>query len=243
MAVSGALARATEQTAEQELPGMRPTRWSVNLFKPARVRPTTVVTSVIRKGRRIGLIDAELQQDGQSVARSRALFALASRTPSGEVWQPNHSLLAPPLELQPEVSEMRLYFSQHVGWTTRPEPHRNNSPKLIWHFAVVLVEGEQPTPFQLAASVADITSLVVNWGTRGLEFINADIDLVLTRLPTSMQVGLFATDRYQNDGISAGTVVMFDRDGSFGSATTVALANPVVRIDPGRPIDLTAFEN
>ena len=107
---------------------------------------------------------------------------------------------------------------------------------------MALVEDERPTPFQFIASVADLTSLVVNWGTAGVEFINADIDLVLTRLPVSMEVGLSAIDRSEADGISVGTAVVFDRDGPFGNASVVAVANPVSGVDPAnRRPDLSAF--
>ena len=231
-AVSGALARATERTADQAMPGMGPTRWAVDLYRPARFRPTMVITTVIKKGRRIGLIDAEMQQEGRSVARSRALFARASSTPANQVWKPEHALVAPPPDLLPFEGEMRLYYTENVGWTTRPDAHRNDAHLQIWHWPLIIVEGEQPTPFQLTATVADVTSLVVNWGSAGLEHINVDIDLALTRLPTSMELGLSALDRSENSGIATGTVIVFDRDGPLGSASIVALANPGAHVHP-----------
>jgi hypothetical protein len=241
-AVSGALARATERTADQVLPHMRPARWAVDLFRPARVRPTAVTTTVIRHGRRIGMIDAELRQGDAPVARSRALFVRPSPAPLGQVWRPNHLLSAPPPDLEPTGDDPRLFYSSQQGWTTKADSHQNGSHKQVWHFVMPLVEGEWPTAFQLIASVADLTSLVVNWGSAGVEFINADIDLVLTRLPVSMEVGLSAIDRSEADGISVGTAVFFDRDGPLGSASVVAVANPVSGVDPAnRRPDLTAF--
>jgi hypothetical protein len=243
MAVSGALARATERTADQMLPGMRPARWAVDLFRPARVRPTTVTTTVVRHGRRIGVIDAELSQEGRPVARSRALFARPSPTPAGRVWRPEHTLPAPPPDLRPTGDDPRLYYSRQQGWTTQADSHQNGSRKQVWHLPIPLVQEERPTPFQMIAGVADLTSLVVNWGTAGVQFINADIDLVLTRLPVSMEVGLSAIDRSEGDGIAVGTAVIFDREGRLGSASVVALANPVSGVDPAnRRPDLTAFE-
>ncbi len=242
MAVSGALARETERTADRVLPGMRPARWAVDLFRPARVRPTTVTTTVVRHGRRIGVIDAELSQGNGPVARSRALFARPAPTPRGQVWRPEHALPAPPADLLPSGDDRRLFYSRQRGWTTGTDSHQNGSHKQVWHLAVPLVAGERPTPFQMIASVADLTSLVVNWGTAGVEFINADIDLVLTRLPASMEVGLFANYRSECDGVSVGTAVIFDREGPLGSASVVALANPVSGVDPGnRRPDLSAF--
>lgn len=242
MAVSGALARATERTAGQVMPQMQPARWAVDLFRPARVRPTSVRTTVVRHGRRIGLIDAQLCQEGRPVARSRALFARPGPTPDGQVWQPEHTLPGPPPDLVPTGDDPRLFYSQQQGWTTGTDPHRNGSHKQVWHLPITLVAGERPTPFQMIAGVADLASLVVNWGASGVEFINADIDLVLTRLPMSSEVGLSAVDRSEGNGIAVGTAVVFDRDGPLGSASVVALGNPVSGVDPGnRSPDLSAF--
>jgi len=118
MAVSGALARATERAAGQVMPEMRPARWAVDLFRPARVRPTTITTTVVRRGRRIGVIDAELSQGNGPVARSRALFAHPSPTPAGQVWRPERTLPTPPPDLVPAGDDPRLFYSEQQGWTT-----------------------------------------------------------------------------------------------------------------------------
>jgi len=100
-AVSGLLARATERTAETAMPDKRPVRWTVDLFRVVGMHPTTVTTAVIRHGRRIGLVDAELSQLGRPVARSRALFALTGPNPDGDVWSSGRDLQAPPSGLAP----------------------------------------------------------------------------------------------------------------------------------------------
>lgn len=243
MAVSGALARATERAAALVMPEMRPARWHVDLFRPARVRPTTVATTVARQGRRVGIIDAELWQDDRPVARSRTLFTRPGSTPDGQVWRPDVVLpAAPPPTLSPVGDDPRLYYSEQVGWSTDTAVHHNASRKCIWHLPVILVEDEQATPFEMVATVSDMASLAANWGSAGVQFINADIDLVLTRLPLSMEVGLVAMDRIEQDGVAVGTAIVFDRAGQLGSATVVAVANPNRSIDPGdRRPDLSAF--
>src|SRR5664279_1651091 len=92
------------------MPDKRPARWTVDLFRPTRVRPTTITITVIRHGRRLGLIDAELLQEGQPVARSRALFAGPSETPEGQVRLPDRTFQAPPPDLLPHRDEQRLYY-------------------------------------------------------------------------------------------------------------------------------------
>jgi hypothetical protein len=107
-AVSAALARATERIAVDAFPDKRPVRWTVDLFRPAVMLPTTVTACIFRQGRRIGLIDAELVQNGKPVARSRALFAQPSSTPDGQVWTSSPTYQPPPADLRPVLGEPRL---------------------------------------------------------------------------------------------------------------------------------------
>jgi hypothetical protein len=232
-AVSAAMARATERVADDTLPDMRPVRWTVDLFRPPMMLPTIVTANIVRQGRRIGLIDAELIQNGRPVARSRALFAKPSATPDGQVWTPSSTFSPPPADLRTVSGEPRLYNSGHRGWTPNVQDHLGGGHKQTWHFPEPVVEGEEPTRFQMAAGVADVANLVMSWGSAGVEFINADITLAITRLPVAMELGLYALDRTVNDGIAVGTAAMFDRHGQLGTATVVTPANAANRVDIG----------
>jgi len=226
VAVSGALARASERAiAAAGRSDLRPVRWTLDLFRPATMRSCTTTATVVREGRRLCLVDATLEQDGTVVARAAALFLQVGETPRGEVWSPQHRLLPPPPELRPESTEPRLYFSEDVGWTGSPVDHQSRSRKQIWYSAVPVVHGEEPTAFQMVASVADVTNLVTNWGSAGLEFINADVTLAMSRLPTGTEVGLSALDHLEHDGIAIGTAIMFDRRGPIGTSSVSAMAN------------------
>ena len=75
--------------------------------------------------------------------------------------------------------------------------------------------------------------MVTNWGSHGVEHINADITLTLARLPVSREVGLAAVDRISAEGIAIGTATVFDRQGRLGTATVSALANTKRSIDFG----------
>jgi hypothetical protein len=85
----------------------------------------------------------------------------------------------------------------------------------------------------MAAAVSDVANLVMSWGSAGVEFINADVTLAITRLAVAMELGLYSLDRTVNDGIAVGTAAMFDRDGQLGTATVVTLANAGNRVDFG----------
>lgn len=231
-ALSGALARAAERTvAATGREDLRPTRWTVDLFRPAAMRTCRTRTVVRRSGRRVHLVDAMLEQDDRVVARASALFIQMAPTPEGDVWSPGWRPSPPPPDLEPVAREPRLYHSEGIGWTVSPTNHQHGRRKQTWHRAIPIVEEEEPSSFQMVASVADVANLVTNWGSAGLAFINADITLVLARLPAGLEVGLAARDRVVYDGIAVSTVVVYDRQGPLGTAAVSALANAHRAVD------------
>jgi Thioesterase-like superfamily len=237
MATSGALARAVEQAAgrlDGDTTTLRPVRWTLDLLRPAAMQESEIGTTLVRRGRRICLIEAALIQNSKPVAKATALFLAAGGAAHGDVWSPADTLTPPPTDMRPSTAEPRLYFSESAGWTSSPTRHQNADRKQIWHFPVPVIVGEPPTPFQQAPMTADLASLVSNWGAHGLEFINADITLALARPPSGLEVGLAAEQRATADGIAVGTATVFDRQGVIGTATVAALANGASAVDPRR---------
>lgn len=240
VAVSGALARVLEATvAATGRQDLRPARYTVDLFRPAAMVPTLVRATIVREGPRLCLVDAELEQDGVRRARASAVFLATGETPAGAVWSPTTRHEVPPEDLVPISDAPRppVFHSEDVGWATDFAAHQNGSRKQVWHTAVPIVEGEVPSPFQAVASVADATSMVTNWGSNGVEFINTDISLALARLPVSLEVGLVALERAEHGGIAAGCAVVFDREGVLGTAMVSSLANARRTVNFGEGFD------
>jgi hypothetical protein len=232
MAVSGALARAVERVVTDG--AFRPVRWTLDLCRVATLEPFTVHATVVRAGRRLCLVEGELVQEGSVVARARALFLKPPPDPGrGKVWTSADRRCPPPPNLAAAGREPRLYFSEGVGWTGAAADHHNAERKQSWLLPIQVLDGEQTTPFQYVASVADVASMVANWGDAGVEYINADVTLALTRLPVDLEVGLAAVERTETEGISVGTVAVFDREGSVGTVAVCALANAGRSVDPG----------
>ncbi|SFP80546.1 acyl-CoA thioesterase domain-containing protein [Amycolatopsis rubida] len=232
MATSGALARAAERAAG---PGLfRPARWTVDLLRPARYAPAATRTEIVRRGRRLCLVEATLWQGETLVGKGSGLFLAAGSPSAGRVWAPDGFPAPPPFDVFPETEEPRVFHSEGVGWTGSPEPHQNASRKTIWVFPQDIVRGERPTPFQHAATAADLVNLVTNWGEAGLEFINADLTLTLGRVPASdLELGLAADHRVEHDGIAVTTATVFDRAGPLGTVSGTALL-AAAPVDPRR---------
>ncbi|MEO6605190.1 MAG: thioesterase family protein [Aeromicrobium sp.] len=227
VAVSGALARGLEaKLAEIGRTDLHPARYTVDLFQPAKMAPCTVVTEVVREGRRLCLIDASLMQDDVRVARASCIFLKATESPDGVVWSPAEHPVPPPEDIVPISDEPRVpFFHSDAGWSQSFPEHQNPGRKTTWQAGLPVVLGEEATPFQSVAAIADATSMVVNWGTEGVQFINTDITLALARPPVSREIGLAATDRVEVDGVAVGTVEVFDRAGPLGTAMVTSLAN------------------
>lgn len=87
-AISGALARSAERAAAEldGAAGFRPVRWTVDLFRPAGMAPSTTEAVVVRSGRRLRLVDTAFLQDGRAVAHVRLLLLAIGAAAHGEVW-------------------------------------------------------------------------------------------------------------------------------------------------------------
>ena len=235
VALSGALARAAERCLTELGRGdLRPARWSVDLFKQARMVPCSFTAEVVREGSRICLVDVTMTQDGERVARASATFLKPTAAAAGKVWEPAERPAPPPLDVAPPSDEPRVPFLQSGdAWSQDFREHQNAERKACWNSAMPVVPDEPLTGFQAAAATADSASMVTNWGTRGVEYINTDIALTLAREPDGVEIGLLATDRVEHDGIASGTCAMFDRRGPLGTVTIASLSNARRSVDMG----------
>lgn len=236
VAISGLLARTLEATVRDAGRGdLVPARYHVDLFKQARRRPTTARATIVRESPRLVLLDAVVEQDGTPVARATSAFLKPTDTPDGEVWTGVDRGAPPPYDVAAESDAPRIpLFASELPWSDDFAAHQNGGRHATWQTGVPVVAGEERSPFQSVASIADATSMVTNWGSAGVEFINTDISLALVRTPASHEIGLRAVDHLASDGIAVGTAEVFDRAGPLGSATVTALANSRRTVDFAR---------
>jgi len=233
VATSGALGRAVERTAlDHGRDDLQPARFTVDLLKAPSMSPCRTRVEVLRDGPRILVLDAEFIQDDEIVARARALFLKPGETPSGSVWSDSEVPQPPPLEIAPISDDPHVpFFFSDAGWSQNFALHQNAGRKQMWQTTLPVVIGEPTTPFQGLAGAADSTSMVVNWGSEGVQHINTDITLSISRLPTGREVGLSALAWHAHHGIATGTVVLFDREGLLGTSTVTSLANAKRSVD------------
>ncbi|HET9500880.1 MAG TPA: acyl-CoA thioesterase domain-containing protein [Marmoricola sp.] len=238
VATSGALARRIERTVSEAGRGeLVPARYTVDLFRPASMEACRTTATIVREGPRLVLVDAVLSQrrDGADVpvARASCLFLAPSTEPAGHVWEPSERPGPPPLEVVPvsQGPHVPWFGSEESDWSQDFRTLQNPGRKATWQTAVPLLVDEEVTPFQAVASIADSTSMVTNWGSRGVEHINCDITLTLARRPAGTEIGIAALDRVSSAGIAVGTAQVYDRQGPLGTSLVTSLANARRTVD------------
>lgn len=223
--VGGLLGWAVERAVDD--PDLQPARLTVDLPAPVALEPIEAHTTVHHDRRRLRLVESVLTQRGTPVARGSALFLRRGAQPEGQVWSP--TLQLPPLPT--EDGAQPTLFMRTYGWGTElqnrdPDWADTSGPKYTWlHETRSLIDGEPLSAFVRAAMAADITASLANWGTSGLQFINADYTLTLSRLPEGPHIGMAALTHYSHDGVATGSAVLADRKGPIGSGVSVAIAH------------------
>lgn len=229
--VGGLLGYVVECDTAGVDPDFQPARLTVDLLRPVAMAPLDTRSTVLRRGRRLWLVDAELLQSGTVVARATALLLRRGPQPPDDAWTAPVGM--PALPPDPEDVGGRTTILWVFGGADHSRPTADLSgwqqtgPKSVWVREITpLIDGVALTPFVRAAIAGDYASSLTNFGSTGLPFINADYTLSLTRLPDGPHLGLAALTHESSGGISTGVAAMFDRLGPIGNATVTALANP-----------------
>lgn len=222
--VGGLLGWALERAIGD--PQFQPARLTIDLPRPTALQPVEVHASVRQDRRRLRLAEAVLVQNGAPVAQASALFLRRGPQPDGLVW--SQTVQMPELPMQ--EGDVESLFIRTYGWGAEiqnPDPHwpQTLGPKYTWlQETRPLVDAEPMTAFTRAAMAGDITASITNWGTQGLQFINVDYTLTLSRLPDGPQLGLGSLTHFSDDGVASGAAVLLDHNGPIGNCVSVAIA-------------------
>lgn len=226
-AVAAVIARQIEHQQANE--DFRPTRLTIDFFRPVPMRPLRVTTSTVRTGKRIKVADAEVLCDDEIVAHASCLLLKSSEQPVEKIWKPSRSPLVPPEVIPGEHPDSRgpIFGSDGhpTGWSRDITQHVGVTRKRMWALGMPAVEGDELSPFVAAAIVGEATSFVTNWSQGGVSFINSDLTLALSRMPNGLEMGIEADNHMSVDGIAIGTATLYDSLGSFGTCIVTSLSN------------------
>jgi hypothetical protein len=222
-----ALAARAIQRHEPD-PGQRLARVAVDILRPVPVAKVTVKTRMVRPGRRVALLEAVMEADGQEVLHARGWrIALTAGSPAARSPEP---AAIPPEQPLPAFFDGRLagYLSS-IEW--RFLSGGNFDPReraRVWSRPrIPLIEGEELSPMGRALLVADSGSGVsaVLDPTRFL-FINVDLTVALQRDPAGEWLLLDAATTIGDRGTGVAETVLSDADGPCGRAMQTLLVAP-----------------
>lgn len=217
--LSGLAARAAEKACAD--PEFQPARLTIDLFRSAPMSVLSVHTSVRRHGGRVRVVEVSITDGRNEVAWASVQFLRRSVNPEGEVWAALRWQVPAPAEIQAtpppyrSMGEFRRINHGHGPGLVR---------KQLWYREThALVEGEVASPFTRLGWAADLVSPIVNAGTHGLGYINADISLYASRLPSTGWIGFEANGHSATAGVSVGQCALYDERGTIGYVVTSAL--------------------
>lgn len=222
----GAVGALFAETLQDEMdPAYSPVRLTVDLMKPVPLQEMAVDAQVVRTGRRLQLLEADLRFEGTTVARA-TMLALRPVPLEGEGFNPDVVL----------PTDTPAVATDH--WGLDPEQESFIGGAMDFRFILnegqlgggvawfrlrrdVFDDGVAPSPLARAAAASDVGGAVS--ARRGGEFpsvsfINADISVHLGRLPDGDWIRLTSTSTWEPTGIGAVASQLSDAAGPFGRA-------------------------
>jgi hypothetical protein len=228
-AVSGLLTRALHRLASP-VP-MRVSRITVEMFRGVPMTPLRVETRVLRAGRRIQSVEANLFDKETQVARATGLRV--RREPSMSIVETNEILDArlgtPPKAVIPPF-QPRPGFDIPPGFINAIDFVRDNSPKpgvpaTVWaRLRCRLIEGEDTAPILRLATLADFASGTGNdMDYEKYTSINPDLTIHVLREPRSEWLGIRGLTRRAEDGIGQSHATLHDLEGPIANVSASLL--------------------
>lgn len=225
------LARAIELC--EPAPGMLLSRFTAEFLRPVPVAELAVSARVARGGRRVQLVEAELAADGHPVLRARG-WRLRQERPDGLLATPpdpppalpaGNTGLAGPVR---PVPGFESGYSAAMEWRFAAGVTEAPGPATVWgRQRVLLVDGEQPSPVQRVAAVAD-SGNGVSWELPldRWTFANIDLTIHLVRPPEGEWICLAARTQIDPGGVGLATSTLYDSGGRIGRGAQSLLIAP-----------------
>lgn len=228
---SALLVRALERCSPRQ--GTRLVRVTLEVLGVVPRADLTVRTSVVRPGRQIELLGAELlatAPNGTQRAVVRASgWRMAAHDTAAQVVAPEPALA--PVEDGVEVEAPEIWLAGYLDalewrWLEGSLDARGRGQ--VWaRPRVQVVAGEEPTALQAAFAVVDSANGVgAPLDVRDFTFLNTDLTVHLHRAPVGPWTGIAAETSIGPDGVGTCSAVLHDTRGPFGRSAQILLVRP-----------------
>jgi hypothetical protein len=211
-------------------------RLSFEFLRPIPMAPLTLATSIVRPGRRVQELAAELSADGEIIARAAALRVQAvpeeAASAAAAVPEQLGSEMPPPEQAEP--LDFSLDGSSEQSFAGSAMEMRavdgvaTLGPGRVWmRLRYPLVAGEPLTPLARLLATADFgNGISAALPFDRFVFINADLSVHLLRKPQGEWIGLDARTRLLPGGCGTSESVLHDRHGALGRAFQTLVVRP-----------------
>jgi hypothetical protein len=203
-------------------------RVTFEILRSVPIAAVAVSARVVRPGRRVQLVEAELSAGGEVLMRARAW-----RLRVAPVELPAQALAAAPPPPGPDQGVEVEFFptGEEHGYHSAMECRFVSGgfvepgPATVWlRMRQPLVAGEQPSPLQRTLVAADVGNGVsASLDYRRFVFINVDLTVHLERMPVGEWVCVDAVTLPQPSGIGSAESVLSDERGRIGRALQTLL--------------------
>jgi Thioesterase-like superfamily len=225
---SALAARALER--HEPGPGQRLGRVSVDILRPVPLGKITVTTRTVRPGRRVALLEAVLEADGQEVVHARG-WRIA--IPEGGVPAIAPGPVPPPI---PAESHPLAFpgghpdgYLQAIEWRyVTGGGFELPGPAAVWGRPTIpLVAGEELSPMCRALLLADTGSGVsATLDPLRFLFINVDLTVILQRDPAGEWLLLDAVTHIGEQGTGLAETTLSDTRAVCGTALQTLMVAP-----------------
>lgn len=203
-------------------------RVTFEILRSIPIAPVEVAARIVRPGRRVQMLEAELRVDGEAL-----MLARAWRLRTAPVDLPAEAVAIPPGPPLPSDPGPASFFptGETEGYHTAMELRfvsggfMEIGPATAWlRMRVPLVGEEPPSPLQrtlIAADVGNGISAAVDF--RRFVFVNVDLTVQLERLPEGEWVCVDAVTLPRERGNATAESVLSDETGRLGRALQTLL--------------------
>jgi hypothetical protein len=212
-------------------------RLSFELLRPVPMAPLTLRTKIVRPGRRVQELTAELLAGEETIVRAAALRVQAvPKLAAAESVGASIAELGPPMppvaELAPLNFALDGSFEASFAATAMEMRADEDARKLgaarVWmRLRQPLLPGEPASPLARLAATADFgNGISAALPFDRFLFINADLTVHLLRPPEGEWIGLDARTRLLAGGTGVAESVLHDKRGAVGSAFQTLVVQP-----------------
>lgn len=219
--VAGILAHVLESFEAR--PGLRIARISYEILGLIPEGEFEIVTSMLRPGRTIELVQAELIAGGRVAVRATAWRLQTSDTT--EV----HGIVdqgMPGVEQAGEPVDLSEWPGGYIrSIEARPLPDHIAGSGRVWlRTSHPLLNAEPVSDFARLAGLIDTSNGIASRvlpGEGGYAFPNVDLQVHLYRVPAGEWLGLQNAVNFGTDGVGLTSTILHDADGPFGRAEQI----------------------